>query len=655
MVPSTASGASTSATTVGDPNGETCGNGATSTAAQATPQPTVSAVTMTPQVITYTIPSSVNVGSSLSSSASGAPPGLSSSSSFSTSSKAPLAPSSLSSLMIGVAAQPQMATAALKIVQATPSNKGGDIYVATPRSTPALNLAASVGGNVMGSTLSLSQALGPNMSGSSNLVAHKPAIAVSTLPMKAGLHHPMPASQAIQSPVRTIVRPLTKTLTTGSLAIGSTLLTGQQFSASTGMSHSEHHILTVKQNSIGNPPIILSPSPHHGALAPSPHPLAPGPITVPLNYSATSSRATLNVVATSQSPISAPINFPLQLTSSRTMTSSSIALNASTGQKISVQPNIMQKPMALSHHVRSVSSSVNAHHPHARKQIEINPLAYSPILSATAPVALTSTPSIPSTLPSLICSSTSSIVRSPGGLVTSIPLSVVQPRISSLAQLYSSQEQSASSSASHIPTVIQRTPPLNIKTLPQTSMSAGPFPVVRTVPIKSHHVGGMIPGPLLSPPGSAPIAINNNRKGIEAHQHPQQISIFSSPTFPVTPLTPVNLRHSSPLPYTLPAASVTVKQQSSHGTHGSPRGRALARESAEERISYHAPPHREPVCYGIPHQVYLVSRFSSITKPSWIGCIGYIQCIHFIFYKHAVYKHTHLYLFPRLSQKCGCL
>ena len=537
------------------------------------------------------------------------------SSSVSFASKTSSASTSFSPLVIGVATQPQMTTAALKFVQATPSNKSGDILVANPRSSQAINLAVSIGGGVIGSPLSsVGQAGTAHMNNVNSVLTHKPSIAVSTLPVKAGAQPPQqqphqPSSQALASPGRAIVKPLTKTLTSASLPFGSTLLTGKQFHATPGAAPSEHHIVAVKQNSIGNPPIILSPTPH-GAIAPAAHQVAASPIAVPLNYSATSSRATLNVVATSQSPVT----FPLQLTSSKTVTSSSYALNASTGQKISVQPNIMQKPLALTH-ARSASSSDNAHHPnHPRKQIELNPIAYSTILSATTPITLSTTPTTPTTLPSLVCSSTSSIVRSPGGIVTSIPLSIVQPRISSLPQFYASQEQSSASSASPVPTnVIQRTPPLSIKTIPSTSL-----PVVRALPIKSHPVGGLVAAPLLSPPGGATLAINNNNKsGDPQSQQPHQISILSSPPFPVTPMTPATLRHSSPVSYTLPAASVTVKpsQHASHVTHVSPRrgasssssGSGGLRESGIESKGHHPPtPQRETVCYGIPHQVYLV-------------------------------------------------
>ena len=381
---------------------------------------------------------------------------------------------------------------------------------------------------------------------------------------------------------------------------------------------------------MGNPPIILSSTPHGTALAPTAHHALPAsPVALPLNYSATSSRATLNVVATSQSAANnaAPINFPLQLTSSKTVTSSSFALAAPAGQKISVQQNIMQKPLALTH-ARSTGSAGSSdgsthHHLHQpRKQNEINPIAYSTILTAPTPISLSTTLSAPVTLPSIV-SSTSSIVRSSGGLVSSIPLSIVQPRIS----LYTSQEQTPVSSASPVPTnVIQRTPPLSIKTIPPSSIGTASLPVVRALPFKSHPAGSLIATPL-SPPGSA-TPINNNTKMGETlqhyhqHQHPQQhISILSSPPFPATPLTPATLRHTSPVSYTLPAASVTVKPSplASHVTHASPRrgGSSAAREgSGVARGHHHYPhqqqqqpttPHRETVCYGIPHQVYLVS------------------------------------------------
>ena len=623
MVPSTASG-STPSTASGETKGESSSdNGATSSTASTAAPASLAAVSVTPQVITYTIPTTVAVGSSLAVTTAMNTPSTASSSISFTSNKTS-APASYSPLVIGVASQPPMTAAAVQFVPAAPANKSGDILVAHPRSSQAVNLTASVGGGVIGTPLShVGQVATAHVNHANPVLTHKPTIAVSAFPVKVGApaspHQPHPpASPALASPSRTFIKPLTKTLTSATLPIGSTLLTGKQFQAATGATPSEHHLVAVKPNSLGHPPILLSPTPP-GALAPAAQPVAaPSPIAVPLNYSATSSRATLNVVATSQSPLP----FPLQLTSSKSVTSSPYALNASMGQKISVQPNIMQKPSSLP---RTSSENHAPHpHPHSRKPIELNSVAYSTILSATTPLTLSTT--TPSTPPSLVGSSTSSIVRSPGGLVTSIPLSIVQShRISSLPQFYASQESSAASAS--VPThVIQRTPPLSIKTIPPSSLSAATLPVVRALPIKSHPASGLVAAaaaaPLLSPPGAAPLAINNNNKSGESlsskppHQphHPsQQISILSSPPFPVTPLTPATLRHSSPVSYTLPAASVTVKpsQPTSHLTHVSPRrgGGGGARDSGVDSKAHHHPPtpQREVVCYGIPHQVYLVS------------------------------------------------
>merc|ERR1712003_376514 len=131
-----------------------------------------------------------------------------------------------------------MTSAAVKFVPTTPNMKQGELYVGSSRTS------------IIGSSPSTIAAVNiPNAAsiGQMNVSMSKPNASLKSV-----------TPQRFQAPVRSIVKPLTKPLPAGTVALGPALSTKQFLSP--GGALTEHHIVSVKQNPIGNPPIILSTS-----------------------------------------------------------------------------------------------------------------------------------------------------------------------------------------------------------------------------------------------------------------------------------------------------------------------------------------------------------------------------------------------------------